>query len=157
MRTNRKENHTSRKGVILLAGALTICAVSADTYYWRGSNTAWSDWTNIADGGWSLARDSHVAPSHVPGTDASDLMYAFGKTTSDTYIGHFNLGGASYTLAGFASLNDEKTWTVYRLGLTNGTLTVNNAKRMRENTARQIWLWNGATLNYNTAGLGAAA
>ena len=73
--------------------------------------------------------------------------------TSDTSIS----GGDSYTLAGFAVLGDEKTWTVYRLGLTNGTLTVNNAKRMRENTARQIWLWNGATLNYNTAGLGAAA
>ncbi|MBR3221233.1 MAG: hypothetical protein IKF72_03295 [Kiritimatiellae bacterium] len=147
-----------RKTVFIVAGVFLTMSVSADTYYWRGSNTAWSDWTNIADGGWSLARDSYVAPSHVPGTDAGDTLWPFG-VQSQNYIGNFNLGGGSYTVAGYSSEgNVPANWQLYQLQITNGTLTVSSFQKpfktgSTSDRAPVAWrydVWNGATFNFNT-------
>ena len=47
---NRWNERKAAAGAILAAFGFAVFAVSAETYYWRGSNTAWSDWTNIAAG-----------------------------------------------------------------------------------------------------------
>ena len=143
---------------LLAAGAFVALTASADTYYWRGSNSAWSDWTNVSDGGWSLNKSSHSAPSHVPGTDATDRLWPFGVQARN-YIGKFNLGGSSYTFAGYSSENDvPANWERYQLQITNGTLTVSDfTKPFRNNStsdyAPVAWrydVWNGATFNLHT-------
>ena len=149
----------NRKAILVTAVVLSTMSVFSDTYYWRGSNTVWSDWTNIADGGWSLNKGSHSAPSHVPGTDATDRFWPFGVQARN-YIGKFNLGGSSYTFAGYSSENDvPANWERYQLQITNGTLTVSDFTKPFKNGSTSdyapvAWrydVWNGATFNLHTS------
>ena len=146
-----------RKVMVALA-LLAANACLGDVFYWRGSSSVWSDWTNISDGGWSLSKSSHSAPSHVPGTDTTDRLWPFG-VQSRNYIGKFNLGGGSYTFAGYSSENDvPANWERYQLQITNGTLTVSDFTKPFKNNSTSdyapvAWrydVWNGATFNLHT-------
>ena len=140
------------KRIAFAVVSLMALGASADVYYWRGAgSTMWADWSNISSGGWSLAKESHVAPPHVPGTDSSDFLWSYGVNNKN-YIGYFNLGGGSYTLAGYSgggvvSEAAPWTWQWYALKLTNGTLTVSNAQKPIAFTAMRYELFNGVTLN----------
>ena len=148
-----------RKALATAFAAAVFAASAADTYYWRGDHKSWQDWTNIADGGWSLSRNLHSAPAHVPGSDASDLLWSFnepGSGTSDYeyYIGKFDLGGGTYTLAGYSTGSGAgQTWKAYQWHLTNGTMTVRSAQKANAGTTFQYYVWNGATFNYNMPGI----
>ena len=146
------------RNLIALVALVASGFCLGDVFYWRGSNSAWSDWTNISDGGWSLNKSSHSAPAHVPGTDAADRLWPFG-VQSRNYIGKFNLGGGSYTFAGYSSENDvPANWERYQLQITNGTLTVSDfTKPFRNNSTSEYapiaWrydVWNGAIFNLHT-------
>lgn len=154
MEANRKKNRTSGKGLLFLAGALATCSVLADTYYWRGASTTWSDWTNISDGGWSLAKDAHSAPLHVPGTEDGDYLWPFGVQSANT-IGTFDLGGAAYTIAGFsAGSGSLAAWNRYLLQIRNGTLNLLSTVNPVKNMAVNYEVYNGGVLNISPSGTG---
>ena len=147
------------KTIIAAIALLTSGLCLGDVFYWRGDRATWQDWSNIAVGGWSLEKDSYSVPSHVPGTMSSDLIWPFSPTTSgwsdyEYTVGKFDLGGRSYTLAGYSlGSGAGQTWKSYQLHFTNGTITVSDAKKVHAGTTYQYYVWNGAVLNYNMPGI----
>jgi hypothetical protein len=112
----------SRSRLVLLVGMLAVsfAAFAGDVFYWKGGYSAWQSWSDLSL--WSSAKDSVVMPGHVPGSDPSDLLWPFGTVVAGDYVnylGKFDLGGQSYTIAGYDLGTGVGTiWKSYQFHLT---------------------------------------
>ena len=161
-----------KKSLTVLLAALSLCVVQAgNVFYWRtqhikdssmaeGAKPEFYEWAHFGDAlNWSLERTSYSdSNSLVPG--AGDMLYSAGwrKTSAGASwtMGYFDLGGKSWTVAGFSHGTfpvdnvDERRAFLYKtyvFALTNGTLTISNPNQLAY-VARNCQIFSGATLVY---------
>ena len=156
-----------KKKSLITAAILVSAAMHAgNVFYWRvdhlkadptqyqGAEASFFDWASFGDSSnWSLDPATYSNPDGlVPGSD--DLLYTLGwmrsSAGSSWTMGYFDLGGRSWTVAGFSTNGYPSASFLYRkniMALTNGTLTVTNPAYI-EKVARSYVIYSGATLIY---------
>ena len=151
---------------IALASILSSFVANAgNVFYWRsqhvnepdkigGATPEFFDWASFGDSAnWSLSRSERVNPQNlVPG--AQDSLYMLGYMRSSAgsswTMGYFDLGGKSWTVAGYSTNGCPTSTFLYKkniMGLTNGTLTVSNPNYI-QTVSHSYRIYSGATLKY---------
>jgi len=148
--------------VFILASATAYCG---NVFYWRvdhvadranirGAEASYFNWADFGDSAnWSLDPTTYSNPDGlVPGS--KDLLYTLGWMRSSAgaswTMGYFDLGGESWTVAGFSTNGCPASSFLYKkniMALTNGTLTVTNPAYI-EKVSHSYVVDSGATLIY---------
>ena len=161
------------KKAMTIAAAIfaTAAAYAGNVFYWRvdrinnrtqyygGASSEFFDWADFGDSSnWSLDPATYSNPSGlVPG--ANDLLYTLGwmrsSAGSSWTMGYFNLGGKSWTVAGFSTNSCPTSTFLNRkniMALTNGTLIVTSPGNMLAST-RNLQIYNNAVVRYPSGAL----
>ena len=135
--------------VASLCAALLPCLSGAADFYWQGNVTDWSRWDELSK--WSQDKSGSIAADHVPGTDSDDRLWPMPISGSGKQVGKFDLGGGSFTLAGWTA-GDGTVNGAFWVDVTNGTLSIANAMKLGQYTTVSWRLHDSAALNYCAAG-----
>ena len=156
-----------KKSLTVLLSILSLCVAQAgNVFYWRtqyidnhteirGALPEFFEWADFGDpANWSLNQSSYNNPDGlVPGEEDSLYMLGYMQSSAGASwtMGYFDLGGKSWTVAGFSTNGCPNNSTFHYkkniMGLTNGTLTVTNPNFIAA-FAHSYRIYSGAVLIY---------
>ena len=148
--------------LIVVSCGLAATGLAGDTFYWTANRRQWASYSDPAN--WSLNKDSYSNPdSRIP--TSADTIWNYGQLGSGdygNYLGDFELGGDSYTIAGYSIGSiTGKVWKSYQVHITNGTFTVLDPASPIEpglsdgRTTHGYYVWDSATLKFPATGTSA--